>query len=46
MDNNKNRMRDREITNPEKRKIQPKDHEDVGIINGQKTGVHETKHEK
>lgn len=46
MDNNKNRMRDREKSNAELRKIDPKENADVGIINGQKTGVHEAKHEK
>jgi hypothetical protein len=46
MDNNKNRMRDREKSNAELRKMDPKDNADVGIINGQKIGVHEGKHEK
>lgn len=46
MDNNKNRMRDREKSNAELRKMKPKDNADVGIINGQKIGVHESKHEK
>lgn len=46
MDNNKNRMRDREKSNPELREMHPKDNADVGIINGQIIGVHESKHEK
>lgn len=46
MDNNKNRMRDREKSNAELRKIDPKANSDVGIINGQVIGVHESKHEK
>jgi hypothetical protein len=46
MDNNKNRMRDREKSTPDLRKMQPKDNEDVGIIDGQKIEVHESKHEK
>ncbi|MDF2522759.1 MAG: hypothetical protein K0R31_400 [Clostridiales bacterium] len=46
MNNNKNRMRDREKSNPELREMQPKDNADVGIINGQIIGVHEGKHEK
>lgn len=46
MDNNKNRMKDREKSNPEKRKMQPKDNEDVGIVNGRKLNVHDSKHEK
>lgn len=46
MDNNKNRMKDREKSNPELRKMQPKDNANVGIKNGHKIGVHESKHEK
>lgn len=46
MKNNKNRVRDRKKSNPELRKMQPKDNNDVGIIDGQKIGVHESKHEK
>jgi hypothetical protein len=46
MDNNKNRMKDREKRNPEKRKMQPRDNEDVGIANGRKLNVHDSKHEK
>jgi hypothetical protein len=46
MDNNKNRMKDREKSNTELRKMDPKDNADVGIINGQIIGVHEGKHEK
>jgi hypothetical protein len=39
-------MRDREKSNPELRKMKPKENADVGIIDGQKIGVHESKHEK
>jgi hypothetical protein len=46
MNNNKNRMRDREKSNPELREMHPKANADVGIINGQIIGVHESKHEK
>lgn len=46
MDNNKNRMRDREKSNPELRKMDPKRNADAGIIDGHKIGVHESKHEK
>ena len=46
MDNNKNRRRDREKSNPELRKMEPKDNADVGMVNGQVIGVHESKHEK
>jgi hypothetical protein len=46
MDNNKNRQKDREISNSDLRKMQPKDNADVGIENGQIIGVHESKHEK
>jgi hypothetical protein len=46
MDNNKNRMKDRKKSNPELRKMKPKENADVGMIDGQKTGVHAAKHEK
>lgn len=46
MKNNKNRMRDREKSNSELRKMEPKDNADVGIVNGQIIGVHESSHEK
>ena len=46
MDNNKNRMKDREKSNAELRKMEPRDNADVGIINGQIIGVHAGKHEK
>ena len=46
MDNNKNRMKDRPKSNPELRKMQPKDNADVGINAGHKIGVHESKKEK
>jgi hypothetical protein len=46
VDNNKNRVKDREKSNPELRKIKPKDNSDVGIIDSQKTGVHGSKNEK
>ncbi|MDW5299787.1 MAG: hypothetical protein SA378_06605 [Sedimentibacter sp.] len=46
MNNNKNRVRDREKSNAELRKMEPKDNAGVGIINGQILGLHEGKHEK
>jgi hypothetical protein len=46
MDNNKNRMKDREKSNPELRKMKPKENATAGIVNGEKTGVHKSKHEK
>jgi hypothetical protein len=46
MDNNKNRIKDRGKSNPELRKMQPKNNADLGIVNGQSIGVHESKHEK
>lgn len=46
MNNNKNRIRDREKSNSVLRKMEPKDNSDVGIIDGQIIGVHESKNEK
>ncbi len=46
MNNNKNRIKDREKSNPELRKIEPRDNADVGMINGKVIGVHESKNEK
>jgi len=46
MDNNKNRIKEREKSNAELRKMHPKDNADVGIIDGHKIGVHDGKHEK
>ncbi|HKL78951.1 MAG TPA: hypothetical protein VJ888_00800 [Mobilitalea sp.] len=46
MDNNKNRIKDRDKSNSELRKMRPKQNADVGIINGQKIGVHEGEHER
>lgn len=46
MDNNKNRIKDREKSNAELRKMQPKQNADVGMENGHKIGVHDGKHEK
>ena len=46
MDNNKNRIKDREKSNPQQRKMRPKENADAGIIDGQKIGVHGSKHEK
>lgn len=40
MDNNKNRMKDREKSNAELRKMYPKDGADIGIIDGEKIGAH------
>jgi len=46
MDNNKNRLRDREKSKAELRKIDPSRFADLGIKEGQVIGVHESKHEK
>lgn len=46
MNKNKNRERDKEKSNPDLRRMQPKDNADVGIENGKKIGVHESKFEK
>lgn len=46
MNNNKNRMRDRDKSNAELRKIDPKDNADAGITNGEIIGLHNGKHEK
>jgi hypothetical protein len=46
MNNNKNRIRDREKSNPELRKMESRDNADAGMINGKVIGVHESKHEK
>jgi hypothetical protein len=46
LDNNKNRIKDRDKSNPELRKMEPMDNADAGMINGKVIGVHESKHEK
>jgi len=46
MHNNKNRMKDREKSNADLRKMEPKNNADVGLVNGHIIGVHEGKHEK
>ncbi|HYE68661.1 MAG TPA: hypothetical protein VEA58_08615 [Anaerovoracaceae bacterium] len=46
MDNNKNRMKDREKSNPELRKMDPTGNADAGILDGKKIGVHESRNEK
>ena len=46
MDNNKNRVKDREKSNPELRKIKPGKNADAGIVDGLKLGMHDGKHEK
>jgi len=43
---NKNRKKDRKKSNPELRKMEPRDNADAGMINGNVVGVHESKHEK
>jgi len=43
MKNNKNRLRDQDVSNAELRKMEPKDNEDVGIKNGKKIGNRESK---
>ena len=37
MKNNKNRLRDRPKSDPELRKIHPRENADAGIVNGEKT---------
>ena len=39
MDNNKSRLKDREKSNAELRKMQPRDNSDVGVIHGKKIGA-------
>jgi len=46
MDNNKNRKKDRPKSNPELRRMEPKDNANAGIIEGHKIGMHESGHEK
>lgn len=46
MHDNKNRKKDRPKTNPELRKMRPKQNADLGIIDGKKTGLHDGGHEK
>jgi hypothetical protein len=43
---NKNRKKDREKSNAELRKMEPRDNAGAGMINGNVIGVHESKHEK
>jgi len=43
MDNNKNRLKERDVSNAELRKMEPKDNADVGIENGKKIGYRESK---
>ena len=46
MHKNKNRLKDREKSNPELRKMEPRDNSDEGMMNGKVIGVHESKNEK
>lgn len=46
MNNNKNRKKEREISDAELRSMEPKDNANQGIVNGEKIGVHDGKHEK
>lgn len=46
MKNNKNRMKDRPKSNPELRKMDPKENADLGIVNGKKVGLHDAGSEK
>lgn len=46
MNNNKNREKDRPKSNPELRRMKPRDNSDAGIINNQKIGPHDSGHEK
>ena len=43
MDNNKNRLKERDVSNAELRKMEPKDNADAGIKNGKKVGYRESK---
>ena len=43
LNNNKNRLRDSDVSNAELRKMEPKDNADVGIKNGKKIGNREDK---
>lgn len=46
MDNNKNRHKDRPKSNPELRKMEPRNRAGTGIKEGKKTGTHSGGHEK
>ena len=46
MNNNKNRLKDRHKSNPELRKMKPLENADLGLIDGEKQGVHDGGHEK
>jgi hypothetical protein len=46
MKNNKNRLRDRDKSNAELRKMKPKENADLGIVDGKHTGTHVSRHEK
>ena len=39
-------MKDRKKGNPELRRMKPRDNAEVGMIDGEKIGVHKSKHEK
>lgn len=46
LDNNKNRMKDRPKSNPELRRMKPKQNADTGMIDAHSIGMHDGKHEK
>ena len=46
MHNNKNRLKDRHKSNPDLREMKPRENADKGLLEGQKIGVHEAKHER
>jgi hypothetical protein len=46
MHNNKNQMKTDDISNAEMRKMFPKDGEDIGIVDGEKTGANGKKFTK
>lgn len=46
MDNNKNRVKDRGKSNPDLRKMKPREYADAGIEDGHKIETHDGKHEK
>ncbi len=46
MKKNKNRMRDRDHSNAERRKMRPKQNADLGIADEKHIGTHSSGHEK
>jgi len=46
VNHNKNRVKDRPKSDSTLRKMKPKENSDLGIINGIKTGLHSSFHER